>query len=131
MRSFGVGLVVLLLLDFVWLGLLMSGFYRRGLGQVARTASDGSFSPLWAAAPPVYLLLAAGLLLFALARPEASTVGGAMMWGALFGLITYGVYDFTNLSTIKGYPLSLAIVDTTWGIVLCGLTAAAMRWAVK
>ena len=127
-RSFGMGLVVLLLLDSLWLGLLMTGFYRKGLGQLARTASDGSFSPLWAAAPPVYLFLVAGLLLFALPRPEAATIGGALLSGALFGLVTYGVYDFTNLSTLKDYPLRLAIIDTTWGTILCGLTAAAMRW---
>jgi uncharacterized membrane protein len=131
MRPFGVGLVVLLVLDFIWLGVLMSGFYRRGLGQIARTAADGSLSPVWAAAAPVYLLIVAGLIVFALARPEATTLGGAVLSGALFGLITYGVYDFTNLSTLRGYPLQLALVDTTWGAVLCGLTAAAMRWAMK
>ena len=125
------GLVVLLLLDSLWLGLLMTGFYRKGLGQLARTASDGSFSPLWAAAPPVYLFLVAGLLLFALPRPEAATIGGALLSGALFGLVTYGVYDFTNLSTLKDYPLRLAIIDTTWGTILCGLTAAAMRWTTS
>ena len=104
MRPFGVGLVVLLVLDFIWLGLLMSGFYRRGLGQIARTAADGSLSPLWAAAVPVYLLIVAGLLVFAVSRPEASSSGGALRSGALFGLITYGVYDFTNLSTHRRLP---------------------------
>ncbi len=128
-RPFGVGLVVLLVLDFVWLGLLMAGFYRRGLGHIARTAEDGSLSPVWPAAVPVYLLIVAGLLLFALARPGAHTVGGAAVAGALFGLIAYGIYDFTNLSTLRDYPLQLAVVDILWGTFLCGMTAAAMRWA--
>lgn len=36
----------------------------------------------------------------------------------LFGLVTYGVYSFTNYSLYNNYPVKLAIIDTLWGIIL-------------
>ena len=43
---------------------------------------------------------------------------------ALFGLIIYAVYEFTNLSLFKNWSLLTAIIDTIWGAVLFGLTTA-------
>ncbi len=34
------------------------------------------------------------------------------------GLATYAIYDFTNLATLKKYPLAFALADSTWGGVL-------------
>ena len=41
-----------------------------------------------------------------------------MVFGALFGLITYATYDLTNLATIKDWPLLVTVVDLIWGTVL-------------
>ena len=38
---------------------------------------------------------------------------------ALFGLVTYATYDLTNLATLEGFPLTVALVDLVWGAVLC------------
>jgi len=43
---------------------------------------------------------------------------------ALFGLIIYAVYEFTNLSLFKNWSVLTAIIDTIWGAVLFGLTTA-------
>ena len=43
---------------------------------------------------------------------------------ALFGLIVYAVYEFTNLSLFKNWSVLTAIIDTIWGAVLFGLTTA-------
>ena len=43
---------------------------------------------------------------------------------ALFGLIVYAVYEFTNLSLFKNWSILTAIIDTIWGAVLFGLTTA-------
>jgi uncharacterized membrane protein len=42
----------------------------------------------------------------------------AIIFGALFGLITYATYDLTNLATMKDWPLSVTVVDLIWGTVL-------------
>ena len=52
--------------------------------------------------------------------------------GALLCLVIYGVYDFTNYSTLKDFPLKVALADAAWGSVVCvcgfaTLAAAAAR----
>jgi|LauGreDrversion4_2_1035121.scaffolds.fasta_scaffold42655_3 uncharacterized membrane protein len=41
---------------------------------------------------------------------------------ALFGLVIYAVYEFTNLSLFKNWTYLTALIDTIWGAVLFGLT---------
>ena len=42
-----------------------------------------------------------------------------VLYGALFGLFTYGTYDLTNYATIKPWTLaSLASADIAWGMVV-------------
>ena len=54
------------------------------------------------------------------------------MWGAGLGLVVYGVYDLTNLATLRGWSPALAIVDILWGASACALaawtTVTASRW---
>jgi len=42
----------------------------------------------------------------------------ALLFGALFGLITYATYDLTNLATLKDWPVIVTIVDLIWGMVV-------------
>jgi uncharacterized membrane protein len=42
----------------------------------------------------------------------------ALIFGALFGLITYATYDLTNLATLKNWPLLVTVVDLIWGTML-------------
>jgi uncharacterized membrane protein len=122
--AFGAGVLTLGLLDFVWLGVVMRDFYRSALGPLAITDASGALTPIWSAAVPVYLLIVVGVLLFAV--PRADSLAGAAAWGALFGLVVYGTYDLTNLATLKGYPVRLAVADMLWGACVCASTAVAM-----
>jgi uncharacterized membrane protein len=123
-----IGAASFAVLDAVWLGLVMSGFYRDQLAAIGRI-ENGRFAPNWPAAVVVYLLLGAGLALFAV--PRASSVGSAAGWGALLGLVIYGVYDFTNVATLKQYPLTLALVDVAWGAVAASLGAVAVHLTIR
>jgi uncharacterized membrane protein len=119
-----IGAVIYLVLDGVWLGLLMKNFYRDQLAPIVRLA-DGGIAPNWPAAFVVYVLLGTGIALFVI--PRASTVPLAAAYGALFGLVVYGVYDFTNYSTLRQWPLVLALADMTWGAAASAACAAAVR----
>ena len=46
-----------------------------------------------------------------------------MVFGAILGLIAYGTYDFTNLATIKDWPVVVSVVDLMWGISLTTVAA--------
>jgi uncharacterized membrane protein len=119
-----VGAVAFMVLDGVWLGLLMKNFYREQLAPIVRLA-DGRIAPNWPAAFVVYVLLGAGIALFVI--PRASTVSSAAAFGALFGLVVYGVYDFTNYSTLRQWPFVLALADTAWGALASAAAATAVR----
>lgn len=41
--------------------------------------------------------------------------------GLLFGFIVFGIYNFTNLSTLDNYPINMVVLDMTYGILLFGL----------
>jgi uncharacterized membrane protein len=127
LKVWGAGLVAAMALDGLWLGLVMKQFYREGLGPIARLGADGSLAPIWAAALPVYLLLVAGNALFVLPRVGSAGWPVAAGWGALFGLLIYGVYDLTNLATLRSYSVTLAAVDITWGAVATALVSLVMR----
>jgi uncharacterized membrane protein len=121
-----VGAVAFMVLDGVWLGLLMKTFYRDQLAPLVRLA-DGEIAPHWPAAFVVYVLLGTGIALFVM--PRASTVPLAAASGAWFGLVVYGVYDFTNYSTLRQWPFALVLADVAWGTVASAACAAAVRIA--
>ena len=119
-----VGAVAFMVLDGVWLGLLMKNFYREQLAPIVRLA-DGGIAPNWPAAFVVYALLGAGIALFVI--PRAATISLAAAYGAVFGLVVYGVYDFTNYSTLRQWPFVLTLADTAWGALASAAAAVAVR----
>jgi len=127
LRKLLVGIVSFIVLDGLWLGTLMNGFYRKHLGPMAMTTADGALAPIWAATIPVYVLMALGLAVFVLPRSAIRSPAGAARYGAIFGWILFGVYDFTNYSTLRHYSLVFAMVDTAWGGVSCAVTAVVMQ----
>lgn len=109
-----------LMLDFIWLNVLAKDFYLRTMGHLL-DVRDGQIQFNFAGAIGVYLVLIIGLFLFAL--PRANTLWEAGLWGALFGLVTYGTYDFTNHAVMRDWQAIINVVDIAWGMLLCGLTA--------
>lgn len=118
--AFVATLIAFVGLDFLWLGKMGDLFYRPALGGMAL---DG-----FRLAPALvfYLLYAAGTVFFAV-RPglEAENFYVALGHGAFFGLVAYGVYDLTNQATLKIWPVTLTLVDMSWGAVLTALAAGA------
>ena len=67
LKVYGAILPVFLAIDYLWLGVFMSKFYKNELGKLARV-SNGALKPeLWAAVI-VYILIPVGIVLFALPR---------------------------------------------------------------
>lgn len=127
-KAYLVLLPIFAVIDLTYLGYLMRWFYDRELGDLA-CRHGGAMAPRWPSAIVVYLLIPAGIVLFA--RPHlsaADSVFRALLWGGVYGLVVYGVYDFTNRATLERYSLQLAIADVAWGTVLCGVTTALGHW---
>lgn len=126
---------VVLCIDLLWLGVVAKSFYDAEIGGLARRTGT-SLAPRWPAAILVYLLIPAGIVLFV--RPamgEHASIWRALTWGATFGLVVYGVYDFTNRAILESWSLRLTLADLAWGCMLCAIGASAMwlteRWLGK
>ena len=112
-------LPVFLAIDFFWLGLLMSKFYKTELGTLSKGASGG-YETVWWAAAVVYICIPLGIILFVLPRVSQSSIfPSAIIWGGLYGFVLYAVYDMTNYALIDKWPLRMSIVDICWGVFIC------------
>jgi uncharacterized membrane protein len=106
-------LPVFFAIDMIWLGFIAKDFYRENIGQLLTPNIN------WTAAIVFYLMFIAGLVVFVISPAiEKSSWHYALIYGALFGLITYATYDLTNLATLKDWSLKVTIVDLIWGMVL-------------
>ena len=128
LKLFLLVLPVFLLVDLTWLGVVMKNFYSSEFGDLMRRR-DGGMAPRWGAALLVYFLIPGGLVLFVrpLVGPDASYLRAAT-WGAVFGLVLYGVYDLTNLATLEKWSLRVTIADMIWGTVLSAVMACWLRF---
>jgi uncharacterized membrane protein len=106
-------LIAFFAIDMVWLGFVARTLYRKHLGFLMAA------SPNWIAAIIFYLLFIVGVLVFVvLPGLEDNSLKTTLLRAALFGLITYGTYDLTNLATVKDWPVLITVVDMAWGTVL-------------
>lgn len=121
LRNYIVALPLFVAIDIAWIGVLMKRVYLDELGDLARV-QGGAFRPNLAAGLAAWAVIPLGIVIFAVPRLNpGDAVIEVLGWGALFGAITYGIYDLTNLATLKGYSFKLTLLDTAWGTVLSAL----------
>ncbi len=127
LKIFLIALIVFLIIDAIWLLGISRDLYQRAIGFLMPEKVN------LFAAMGAYLLLSIGLTVFVIAPGirEGLSIGHIALLGAIFGLVTYGIYDFTNLATIKGWPLWISLVDMGWGTLVSGLTTAATVYLVR
>jgi len=117
-RMYVVALLIFLVIDFLWLGLIARTFYQNQIGHLMADKVN------WVAAIVFYLLFIVGVVYFVLAPSlEAESLLRAFFVGGFFGFIAYATYDLTNLATLKDWPLLVTVVDLVWGTFLGSLTS--------
>lgn len=119
--------VVFFIIDLAWIGGFAKKFYWGNMGSIIKDDIN------WVAALIFYLLYIVGIFVFAiLPAVKAESLQHAIIYGALFGFFCYATYDLTNLATMKGFPMKVAIVDMIWGVILTSSVATAgfyiTRW---
>lgn len=115
--------VTMLVLDVAWLTLAVPRLYRPALGVLL---SDKPNLPV---AGVFYLLYVVGIVVFAV-LPASGSWLTALGLGALLGLVAYGTYDFTNLATLRDWPVALSLIDVCWGVALTAVAASVGHVAV-
>lgn len=107
--------LVLLPLDFLFLGVLARNFFAGEVGSML-----GEVKPLPAAL--FYLLYILGILIFVSGAASAS-LGSALASGALFGLFCYATFELTSLSLLRHWSWRVALLDISWGMIVTAVSA--------
>jgi uncharacterized membrane protein len=68
-----------------------------------------------------WLLLSVGMVFFVL--PQVHNSEKALRFGALYGLVVYGVFNGTNYAMFDDWNLSISMIDTAWGTLVSSLVA--------
>lgn len=104
--------VVLLLADFAWLGLYMNNQY----GTLVRTIQGENMKANPVFAVLAYLLMIVGLNVFVLPNiRKGHELEDSLKYGMTFGIVLYGVYDFTAGAVFSKWDKKLAVIDVLWG----------------
>ena len=121
---FFIAFVIFFIIDILWLGLFAKKMYQSQIGYILAK------KPNWYAAIVFYVLYIVFLLIFAVVPAlDNGALTDAMLYGALYGFITYATYDLTNLATLDKWPLKVTIIDMVWGTFL-GFSVSTLTYVI-
>ncbi len=109
-------LVVILPVDFLFLGTLAKEFFRTQVGEVLGPVR---MTP----AVIFYLLYVAGILIF-VNGVSSATCQSSLTFGALFGLFCYATFELTALALLKHWTWPVVAVDVAWGMLVTAIASA-------
>jgi len=110
-------LVVMVPIDFLFLGLVAKGFFQ---SQVGDMLGELRLVP----AILFYLLYAVGTVIFVSGSPGA-TWQSTLLFGALFGFFCYSTFELTSLALLKHWTWPVVIVDVAWGAFVTAVSSTA------
>lgn len=109
--------IVLIPLDFLFLGILAKGFFT---AQVGDMLGEIRLAP----AILFYLLYPVGILIF-VSGPAAATWQSTLLYGALFGFFCYATFELTSLSLLKHWTWPVVVLDVGWGSFVTAVSSTA------
>ena len=117
MQQLAAIMVCFLFVDSVYL-YNIAGVFGQMIQQIQR-------SPLqiqWSGAAVCYLALT-GVLYWFIIKPRRPATDAAILGAAI-----YAVYESTSYATLKGWNVTIAMVDTVWGGVLFYIVTRLIYW---
>ena len=76
----------------------------------------------------VYIAIALGLIVFVVPKIDTSKtlsirIEDSFIYGGLFGLVSYSIFDFTNHVMFEGWDIYVSVMDAIWGGLLCAIVS--------
>lgn len=119
---FAISLAVILALDAVWLSV-----NKQRYGAMVASMQGGALMRV-KLLPAIVAYVLMGIAVVFLILPSVMTQKAVrngrptffqcIKVASLYGLVVYGIYNATNLAIFANYPISIAVMDTAWGIFL-------------
>lgn len=111
-------MITFIILDIIWFSISVKPIYEPTIQNIQKEPLQMKLlGGLFA-----WLLLAVGVYVFVL--PLSQNINDAMKYGALYGLIVYGIYNGTNYAILNNYDMKVSVADLTWGITVSAITSA-------
>ena len=108
-----IALLVFLVIDLVWLGVIAKERYRKALKKFLVKTYDPK------RAFTFYMVYIVGLLIMAVIPAiNQDSLGVAMARGLGYGFFTYATYGLTNWAVVKDWPTRITFEDIAWGTFL-------------
>lgn len=104
--------VLVLLIDAVYL-YLMSPVWKRTVQTIQKSPLRMNVFYTFLA----YVVLCVGLFVFVW-QPYQNDRVALQYYAILWGVCSYGLFNFTNAAIFQEYPFSVILQDTVWGGIL-------------
>jgi len=112
--------LIFLIIDVIWLSISVKSFYKPNIGHLLLD------KPIIWAASMFYLIYVIGLAIVVIEPSiNSKSLSKAIYLGFVFGLVSYGTYNLTNMATIKGWSPIVVFVDMLWGGLLTSFSCYA------
>ena len=81
----------------------------------------------------VYIAIAVGIVVFVLPKINKSKtlqdrLSDSLIYGGLFGVVSYAIFDFTNHFIFEGWDIYVALMDSIWGGLLCAIVSFTLSY---
>jgi uncharacterized membrane protein len=118
-----VAFVLLLSISALWFYITYNAIYKSSMQSL-----NPNFRSIrsWISYIIIYVLLCS-----ALAVQLPSSCNNALVYGLLVGLVVFGITNFVFVSLMKDYSITTAIIDTLFGIVMCGIVSLCVYYISK
>jgi uncharacterized membrane protein len=108
-------IILLLVLDLLWISFYMGKKYQNQIENIQ--GKSIRIKPTFVILS--YFLMVLGLILFVLPNiSKGNELKDSLKYGLVFGIIVYGVYNFTNAAVIDKWDSKVIIADILWGGLL-------------
>lgn len=113
-------ILTLLVMDLIWIMSVM----RLRYGEQVQKIQGDTMQVNMLAALLAYFFMIWGLVQFVIPNVRKDhAFRDAVVHGGSFGVIVYGVYNFTCMSVFRHWPWSTVLLDVTWGFTVYTLSA--------
>ncbi len=129
--AWGLCLVLMGALDFIWLGTMTDSLYRPAMQSLMRP--DLQPGP----AIGFYLIYVSALVWLVLKPLIDGTetwpraIGPLTLRAGLFALAAFATYDLTALAVVRDWPVQLSLIDMAWGVFNGVVTANLAAFGLK
>ena len=123
-KNYIIGALVLLILDIAWITYFMGPRYQKMVQNIQSVPMKVNVFY----AVVAYALMVFGLIWFVMNNVSTEeTIGervrDSIIYGSLFGLMIYGVYNFTAGAVISKWSAKIMVLDIIWGMFVYSISS--------